>query len=62
MGADEFSGRGVVKKLADYRLLGVLASGVQAKIPVRGNRPVLKKAELLQGSILEAATITFLTP
>ena len=56
MGADEFCSSGMVKKLLDNRLLGVLASGIKAKIPIRGNVPVCKKSELLQGGVLETST------
>nr|WP_303757889.1 hypothetical protein [Bacteroides caecimuris] len=56
MGADEFCSGGMVKKLLDNRLLGVLASGIKTKIPIRGNVPVCKKSELLQGGVLETST------
>ena len=46
----------MVEKFSDNRLLGVLASGIEAKIPIRGNVPVFKKSELLQGGVLEAST------
>ena len=56
MSADEFSSGGMIEKLSDNRLFGVLAPGIKAKVPIRGNIPVCKKSKLLQGGVLKAST------